>query len=298
MIPLFIGAALIGAGIADDISTFKREAREAQDEAERLISSVNRQVNSARDAANDEIARSAQTKIYVTENCYKDFINYYEQIRNLNTSDFYIDITDLIDIRNAIDEIDRLVISSGGVENISQASLAVLGAYGVAEVGAALGVSGAASAAGILGTASTFAAPLALIGGYFARGEAKEAREKALENLSHAKRKYEEGMNTCSKFNAIGSLLRDTNNVNDSLYKKFYNAVYNMTETIKQNNYCGRSWRQYSPSERAQIKHTAKFAVAFKNVLNARMYNPKTLEIYSEGRQALTEGRRLLNSVS
>ena len=162
MLPwLVLGAAgLIGAGIADDISTFKREAREAQDEAERLISQINRQVNSARESTNNELIELARTKAYVTEYCYKNFINGYERIRKLDTSDFCIDVTDLSDIRNTIAEVDRLVISSGGVENIAAGSLMVLGAYGAAEVGAAIGIDAAVGAVGLLGSAATFSSTL------------------------------------------------------------------------------------------------------------------------------------------
>ena len=164
MIPLFIGAALIGAGIADDISTFKREAREAQAEAEQINDRVNRQVDAARSATNNELIQYAKTKAYAAEYCYKDFLDYFQRIRNnIDASELYIDATDLIEMKNAVAEIDRLVIQSGGIENIATGSLLVLGSYGIAEVGAAIGIEAAASAVGVLGGLSTFAAPLALI---------------------------------------------------------------------------------------------------------------------------------------
>ena len=71
-----------------------------------------------------------------------------------------------------------------------------------------------------------------------------------------------------------------------------------MTEIINRNNSYGKGWREYTQRERAHIRHTGKFAVAFKNWLNYKLFNPKTLMITDSSRIVLSEGKKLLDSIN
>ena len=325
-IPLLgiIAGLAAGAGAVKTIDAVitNDEAKDIQREAEKIVDRSKRNLNQARESANNEIKQFAKTRFYIMDNNFSDFINNYSRIRRTEDSGLSPNSATFIEMKNAISEVKKLVSSSGSIDGIATGTLLAAGTYGIvgslatASTGTAIGaLSGiaarnatlswlgggsiAAGGAGIWGGIATmggiFAAPVFLITGFKMSEKANKALDDAKSNRKMAETGAEKVKDICSKLKAIEGTIYQANDLLKDLDSKFYSSNWNMKQII---NNCGTNFHDYTWTDKSHIKNTVQIAKTIRNIMDSKMYDPGNLELTYQGKNAINEGRALLSNLN
>jgi hypothetical protein len=327
----FIAAAVIATtaltGVGSGIKAAKdtKEAKDVNQRARNMINQAEANLNSERQLTNESIEKLGREKITILSSSVKDFIMYFQLLKNVEFDSKTVGIEELKNIGISKDLLGDLEtesfkavkIASGGLASLGTGVAAAYGAYagtmalGTASTGAAIsGLSGVAAtnatlawlgggalsaggygiAGGTMVLGGIVAGPALAVGGLIMSAQAKKKLNTAYENLSEAKTVAEQLKSVETVLKSIkiraNQLLSFITELNDV----FTNGIDTMRGIISET---GTNWNNFNRGEKEAIQKVMLIAQLIKGVIDTPLLDEdgaitkKSAEVLQSGKQAL-----------
>jgi hypothetical protein len=327
----FLVAGVIAAttltGIGSGVKAVKnnKEAKDVNQSARYLVKYAERILNTKRESSNDSIETLGKEKITILSNTVKDFINYFQLIKNIEINNQTAGIEQLKNIGVSKDLLQELrtesyqaiKVASGGIASLGTGVAAAYGAYagtmalGTASTGAAIsGLSGVAAtnatlawlgggalsaggygiAGGTMVLGGIVAGPALAVGGLIMSAQSKKKLNAAYENYSEAK-------TIAEQMKSAGVVLTNIQKRSDQLTslltkidRVFIKSIEEMRNIISTK---GTNWGDFSRDQKESIHRTFLLAQLIKGVIDTPLLDEdgaitrKSAEVLESGRQAI-----------
>jgi hypothetical protein len=327
----FIAAGVIAAtaisGVGSGVKAAKnsKEAKNVNQMARGIVDDAEYILNTERKTTNESIETLGKKKISILSSSVKDFVTYFQLLKNVELNENTVGIEELKHIgvsRDLLNDLETdsykaVKVASGGLASLGTGVAAAYGAYagtmalGTASTGAAIsGLSGVAAtnatlawlgggalsaggygiAGGTLVLGGIVAGPALAVGGLIMSAQSKKKLNSAYENLSEA-RTIAEQMNSAT---TVLSAIRRRSDLLHSLLTDINDVFLAGINTLKSIiSDKGTNWNDFTRDEKEAIQKVILTAQLIKGVIDTPLLDEdgeitrKSAEVLNTGRDAL-----------
>lgn len=326
---ILLGAAVLAGGFGvkkgmDAASDFD-QAESLNRQAQRIFDTAQKNLESARTAAQDSLETLGKQKFTIYSNSLIPFVEAFSKIKNIDFQDekllgnisLAVTQTDMLAVQDVSIKMQDVV--NGGISSLGVGGLAGLAAYGgvgflgTASTGTAIGgltgvaatnatlawLGGGSLAAGGFGMAGGMAVlggivagPVLAVGGMMMASKAEEAKEDAYSNRHKANAAAEQMKTAQVTTEGITSRTNQIHEVLSALNCRFKEFLFGLQDLVKSST----DYRSYSEEDRKGVMMAAMVAKTLKNIMETPVIDACGV-ITSASRKVLEETTEIMKSV-
>lgn len=321
-VPFILGGIALAAGAfgakkAYDGYIDKSEAETINDDAESIFDCAKEKLEQARSSAENSLENLGRAKLHIHQNSFKEFIEIFSKIKNVETQDFSKD-----DLNFNIQEFIQFTresvvgfteLAGGGISSLGVGALAGIGAYGSvgmlasASTGTAIAsLSGAAAtnatlawlgggslAAGGFGMAGgmavlsgVVAAPVLAVGGFLYSKMGEKALDDAKSNLAKAKVAVQEMDTATIATNAIAKIIGSSLEMIQKLDGILVNELVILKSMVMREN----DYSQYTEGEKNYTQYIVNLVKVISGMCRVNVLTDKG-EVNKEFKKAVQRAK-------
>lgn len=322
---IIAASAIAGVGSLANAVKNTKNAKDVNREARGFVDKAEESLNQQRQLTNERIEVLGKKKIEILSTPVKEFINYFQLLKNVDFNDNEIGIEELNHIGVSKDLLSDLEtgsfqavkVAGGGTASLGTGIAAAYGAYagtmafGTASTGAAIsGLSGVAAsnatlawlgggaltaggygvAGGTMILGGIVAGPALAVGGLIMSAQSKKKLNAAHENMSEAKAIVEQ----MKSAETVLSSIKERSNQLHSLLTKvegvFKSGIVFMKNIISNK---GTNWNDFSKDDKEAIHKVFLIAQLIKGIIDTPLLDEdgaitrKSAEVLKTGSKAL-----------